>query len=234
MHNRIEIAVADTGQGIGADFLPYVFDRFRQADASTTRSHGGLGLGLSIVKQLVELHGGNVRAHSLGLDRGTTFFITLPVDASQSTPTSSAAAAQTGGRVAASNGIFGTRILVVDDDADARDLLRRLLEESGAHVTLAASSPQALDIIRQGGLDILVSDIGMPGEDGYALLRRLRGLPPEQGGHLPAVALTAYARAEDRAKALRAGFQMHLAKPIEPTELIATLATLARSGTLFP
>jgi CheY-like chemotaxis protein len=213
--------------------MPFVFDRFRQADASTTRRHGGLGLGLSIVKQLVELHGGTVRVHSDGEGRGTTFVVTLPVDMKCAQPEISRRGAR-GQDVTAANeetaGIRGTRILVVDDDADARDLERRLFEECGALVDVAASSAEAIEILRKGAVDVLVSDIGMPVEDGYALMRRVRCLPPEQGGKVPALALTAYVRAEDRVKAIRAGFQMHLAKPVDPAELIAMVTSLARSN----
>jgi len=231
VQNRVEISVTDTGQGIGADFLPYVFDRFRQADASTTRRHGGLGLGLSIVKQLVELHGGKVRVHSEGEGKGTTFFVTLPADVLSAQPEQRTAASREPDIASnESDRIRGTRVLVVDDDADARELIKRLLEECGAQVTVAGSSTEAIKIIRRGDLDVLVSDIAMPGEDGNALVRHVRDLPPEQGGELPAVALTAYARAEDRVKAIRAGFQMHLAKPVEPAELIAIVASLASPG----
>src|SRR6185503_6277899 len=229
--NRVEISVTDTGQGIGADFLPYVFDRFRQADASTTRRHGGLGLGLAIVKQLVELHGGEVRAHSEGEGKGTTFFVTLPADVLSAQPEQRTAVSREPDIASnESDRIRGTRILVVDDDADARELIKRLLEECGAQVTVASSSTEAIKIIRRGALDVLVSDIAMPGEDGNALVRHVPDLPPEQGGELPAVALTAYARAEDRVKAIRAGFQMHLTKPVEPAELIAIVASLASPG----
>jgi PAS domain S-box-containing protein len=232
--DRVEISVADTGEGIGADFLPFVFDRFRQADATTTRRHGGLGLGLSIVKQLVELHGGKVRVESEGRGKGATFWVTLPVEVEY-------AASGEESRLRESlrgvdlpgeecERIHGSRILVVDDDFDARDLVKRLLEECGAQVATAASSAEAMAMLAGAGYDVLVSDIGMPGEDGHALMRRVRELAPARGGRIPAVALTAYARAEDRVKAIRAGFQMHLAKPVEPAELIAMVASLARSN----
>ncbi len=233
VQQRIEIAVTDTGEGIEADFLPYVFDRFRQADASTTRRHSGLGLGLSIVKQLVELHGGTVRVHSEGKDKGTTFALTFPVDADHAPAQAHRRPSRKtdqGGADTASARLRGANLLVVDDDADARDLVRRLLEECGAQVTVAASSAEALEIIRLGAFDLLVSDIGMPGKDGLALMRSVRDLPPEQGGKLPAVALTAYARAEDRLKTLHAGYQMHLAKPVDPGELIATVGSLVNGG----
>jgi PAS domain S-box-containing protein len=232
MHDRVEIAVADTGEGIASDFLPYVFDRFRQADASTTRRHGGLGLGLSIVKQLVELHGGMVRVFSEGKGRGTTFSVTLPAE-SRFVQTEGRAAKRREADVDLpgkdSERIRGARILVVDDDADARELLRRLLEDCGAQVTLSESSADAMEIIRKGELDLVVSDIGMPGEDGYTLMRRVRALPAEEGGKVPALALTAYARAEDRVKAIRAGYQMHVPKPVDPAELIAMVASISNS-----
>ena len=235
---RVEISVADTGEGIGAEFLPYVFDRFRQADASTTRRHGGLGLGLSIVKQLVELHGGTVRVHSEGKGHGTTFFVTLPVDVEY--PETEAEGRLRESRAGVElpreecDRIQGTRVLVVDDDPDARELVKRLLEEFGARVSVAGSSAEAMDILGANAFDVLVSDIGMPGEDGHALVRRVRELPADRGGQTPAVALTAYARAEDRVKAIRAGFQMHLAKPVEPAELIAMVASLARRRPTSP
>jgi PAS domain S-box-containing protein len=229
--DRVEIQVADTGEGIADDFLPYVFDRFRQADATITRRHGGLGLGLSIVKQLVELHGGSVRVESAGKGKGATFFVMLPTDVEYAQ-----AGSEPRPRGARENPlplpqecdrIEGMRVLVVDDDADARELVKRLLEECGARVMVAGSSGEALRALQGGEFDVLVSDIGMPGEDGHTFMRRVRELAPERGGRIPAVALTAYARAEDRVKAIRAGFQMHLAKPVEPAELIAMVASLA-------
>ncbi|HXF15970.1 MAG TPA: PAS domain-containing protein [Burkholderiales bacterium] len=232
LQDVVEISVADTGEGIGPHFLPYVFDRFRQADASTTRRHGGLGIGLSIVKQLVELHGGMVRVFSEGEGRGSTFSVTLPAE-SRFAQTDTSAGKRRGTDLDSpakdSDRIRGARILVVDDDADARDLLRRLLEDCGAQVALSGSSADAIEIIRQGQLDLVVSDIGMPGEDGYALMRRVRMLPAEEGGKVPALALTAYARAEDRVKAIRAGYQMHVPKPVDPAELIAVVASMSTS-----
>jgi len=232
MRDTVEISVADTGEGIESDFLPYVFDRFRQADASTTRRHGGLGLGLSIVKQLVELHGGTVGVFSEGENRGTTFSVTLPAEsrfAQTDTSVTKRRHADIESAGKESDRIRGVRILVVDDDADARELLRRLLEDCGAQVALSDSSADAIEIIRKGQLDLVVSDIGMPGEDGYTLIRRVRALPAEEGGKVPALALTAYARAEDRVKAIRAGYQMHVPKPVDPAELIAMVASMSDS-----
>jgi PAS domain S-box-containing protein len=231
VNSHVEVSVVDSGQGIDPAFLPYVFDRFRQADATTTRRHGGLGLGLAIVKQLVELHGGSIRAKSPGLGKGATFVMALPllavhpdVDPSQPRrhPTADTAAAGMDPWVS----IAGVRVLVVDDEADARVLLKRLLQECDAIVTTVSSAAEAVAFIQAERPDVLVSDIGMPEEDGYSLIRRVRALPADQGGRIPAIALTAYARAEDRVKAVVSGFQHHLSKPVEPMELIAVVASL--------
>jgi PAS domain S-box-containing protein len=233
---HVEVAVSDTGEGIRPEFLPHVFDRFRQADASTTRRHGGLGLGLAIVKQLTELHGGRVTVASEGPGRGTTFTVSLPL---ASTSAGGAARRQDAASATAPAArppsytdslmpqLEGLRVLVVDDEPDARALLRRLLEECRATVRQARSAADAMEQFRAEVPDVLISDIGMPGEDGYSLIRRVRALPAEQGGHVPAIALTAYARAEDRVRAVLAGFQAHIPKPLEPAELIATVGSLA-------
>jgi PAS domain S-box-containing protein len=232
VNSHVEVSVTDTGEGIASEFLPYVFDRFRQADASTTRRHGGLGLGLAIVKQLVELHGGSVRARSPGRGGGATFVVSLPLTVLHPEPegdgeprrhpsAGAAMPADTCARVA------GLKVLVVDDEPDARTLVKRLLEECEAVVTTAASAAEALERVQAERPDVLVSDIGMPGEDGYSLMRRVRALPADRGGETPAVALTAYARPEDRIKAVLAGFQHHVTKPAEPVELITMVASLA-------
>ncbi|MCA1816835.1 MAG: PAS domain S-box protein [Acidobacteria bacterium] len=236
-NSHVEIVVSDTGQGIAPEFLPYVFDRFRQADPTTTRVHGGLGLGLAIVRHLVELHGGTVKAESEGAARGATFRITLPLLAalpSQIEPAAETArdapAPEEAGRLAGLDcqpEIEGLRVLVVEDDADSRELLVAVLEQCGADVVAVASAPEAMRSLADWRPDVLVSDIEMPGEDGYSLIRRLRALPAERGGDTPAAALTAYARAEDRMRALLAGFQIHVPKPVEPAELVTVVASLA-------
>lgn len=230
VRSHIEVTVADTGEGIAPDIIPHVFDRFRQADSSTTRRFGGLGLGLSIVKQLVELHGGHVEVRSLGLGHGTTFTIHLPIAAAYQEPLTDDPPTHTLNKVGqplTPATLTGLRVLVVDDEPDARSLVKRLLELSGAIVTAVGSAPLAFDQIRAHTFDIMVCDIGMPNEDGYSLVRRIRALPDRARSSIPAIALTAYARREDRAEAVRSGFQAHLAKPAEPTELIALIGNLA-------
>jgi PAS domain S-box-containing protein len=228
---HVRIAVADTGQGISRDFLPYVFDRFRQADGTITRTHGGLGLGLAIVRHLVEIHGGTVTAESAGEGRGATFIIELPVaDADRGAAEAqklSASLAEVAAAVNPVTQLTDLRVLVVDDEPDARLLLKTIMEQSGAKVRAAASASEALAALKEFKPDILVSDIGMPQEDGYALLRHVRALDPEEGGRIPAVALTAYAQEDDRMRALLAGFQVHVAKPINPQELVAVIVGLA-------
>jgi signal transduction histidine kinase/ActR/RegA family two-component response regulator len=233
VNSHLEVSVVDSGEGIDPQFLPHVFDRFRQADATTTRTHGGLGLGLAIVRQLVELHGGVVRAKSAGRGAGATFVVHLPLTAivperHAATERRHPVASVSPNTVEACAEIAGVTVVVVDDEPDARGLLRRLLEDCDAKVFDAASAADALHLVQSVRPDVLVSDIGMPGEDGYSLIRRLRELPVEQGGGTPAVALTAYARADDRVNVVLAGFQHHLSKPVEPAELIAIVASLAR------
>ena len=235
VNSHLEISVNDNGEGIDPQFLPHVFDRFRQADATTTRRHGGLGLGLAIVKQLVELHGGVIRVKSPGKGRGSTFIVSLPLTVLHPDPDSDAEPPRRhpGGKGSPCESLAGVpvqikglTVLVVDDEPDARSLLRRLLEDCEATVFAAASAAEALELLEAHRPEVLVSDIGMPGEDGYSLIRRIRALPPDRGRNTPAVALTAYVRAEDRVTAIMAGFQHHLSKPVEPRELIAVVATL--------
>ena len=236
VNSHIEVSVIDTGEGIDPEFLPYVFDRFQQGDASTTRRHGGLGLGLAIVKQLVELHGGTVRVRSSGINKGTTVTVGLPLLAVYVEPDKESRLSRT---VMRENdplpdvSLADVHVMVVDDEVDARELVKRLLELAGATVSLAGSASEAIERILAAPPDVLVCDIGMPAEDGYSLIRQLRLLEESQASDLPAVALTAYARSEDRTKAIRAGFQNHLSKPVEPAELLAIVSSLAgrRVGT---
>lgn len=224
--HQIELQVSDTGMGISSDFLPHVFERFRQADGSVTRGHGGLGLGLSIVKSLVEMHGGAIEASSPGLNQGATFTVRLPA---MSTPAvSTTAAHDTDETDTSARSLQSLSILVVDDDADAGELAREILTEAGAEVSVARSAPDALRHVRAHGrrLGLVVSDIGMPGIDGYEFLRQVRALPADQGGRVPALALTAYVGADDRSRALAAGYDRHLAKPFTPAQLVTACATL--------
>lgn len=221
------ITVSDNGAGISEDFLPYVFDRFRQADSTFTRKHGGLGLGLAIVRHLVELHGGTVYAESPGEGKGATFAATFPLLESVD-PASVRHGSTTALKPAGT--LDGLRVLIVDDEADARELLSAILEQRGAEVTTAASAAEALSCLEANGRlpDVLVSDLGMPREDGFDLIRKVRTLEPERGGRIPAIALTAYARSEDRARALAAGYEMHVSKPVEPAQLSNALGDLVR------
>ena len=223
---RAQITVTDTGKGIEPDFLPYVFDYFRQADSTFTRKFGGLGLGLAIVRHLVELHGGTVKADSRGEGQGVTFTVRIPLMPVQP-PTSPVATAPQ-----ESFNLSGIRVLAVDDDADARDLVVFLLEDCGASVTAVSNADDALAVLTQSVPDVLLSDIGMPDTDGYMLLRQVRALPPEQGGLVPAIALTAYAGEIDYRLALAAGFQRHLSKPLDPDQLVQAMLDLLveRSG----
>jgi PAS domain S-box-containing protein len=228
--SHVEISVSDTGEGIAADFLPYVFDRFRQGDGSTTRRHGGLGLGLAIVKQLVELQGGDVQAKSDGIGKGATFTVRLPIwIAVKADPGDERRREVTlrKNQPLTEVSLANVHVLVVDDELDARALVKRILEMAGATVSMAASGPEAMGCIFARRPDVLVCDIGMPGEDGYSFIRRLRVLDQGQHSALPAVALSAYARSEDRTRAIRSGFQNHLAKPVEPMELVAVVRSLA-------
>jgi len=230
--SQVEIIVADTGQGITPGLLPYVFDRFRQGDSTSTRLHGGLGLGLAIVRHLVELHGGTVTAESGGEGQGATFRVRLPLlplhagryDSELVTPGAHAASP-----LQKAPELTGLKVLVVEDEFDSRTLLQTMIEQFGAEVKVCASSAEAFDAFHEWLPDVLVSDIEMPGEDGYQLIRRIRELAPERGGKTPAVALTAYARADDRMRALAAGYQIHVAKPADPIELAVVIASLTAS-----
>ena len=227
VNSSIEICVADSGIGIQPDFLPHIFERFRQADATTTRTHGGLGLGLSIVKHIVELHGGTVAANSDGEDKGATFRVELPVVVSRWNPNRLGEHPRSSQRLSVpwvNAELSNLRILVVDDDPDSRDLVHRLLSDCGAIVTAAASAAEALAAAHNQQPDILISDIGMPEVDGYQLLRSLR---TNIESRFPAIALTAFARSEDRTRALLAGYVAHVSKPVEAAELIATVAAVS-------
>jgi signal transduction histidine kinase len=221
---HVEIVVSDTGSGITADFLPYVFERFRQADAGSKRRYGGLGLGLAIVRHLVELHGGTVTAASAGPDQGSTFRVTLPVRAVRTDEGSERAPAKGARAGGESPRLDGVRVLVVDDEADARELFGSILEGVGATVLTTSSTASAMHILSAEPIDVLLSDIEMPGEDGYRLLERANAA--RQGKPLIAVAVTAYARTADRRRALEAGFKWHIAKPVEPAALVAAIASL--------
>jgi PAS domain S-box-containing protein len=229
--SHVEVSVIDTGEGISPEFLPYIFNRFQQADASTTRRHGGLGLGLAIVKQLVELHGGSVRVKSSGIGKGATFIVSLPVTVlhplqepwERGHPQSKPRDLPSIPTISLDN----VSVLVIDDELDARNLLKLLLESAGAVVYLASSAEQGMEHLLTKSVDVLICDIGMPDVDGYSLMRRIRALDDGQKSEVAAVALTAYARLEDRTEAMRAGFQNHLPKPVEPAELLTVVHSLA-------
>jgi len=227
-----EISVSDTGEGIEREFLPFVFDRFQQADSSVTRRHGGLGLGLAITRHLVEMHGGTIEARSEGEGRGATFTVKLPLQAmaSHAASTDSQRDSQATSGVDGRPDLAGLRILAVDDSRDTRDLITVVLETCGANVTTASLAREAIDVFAGWKPDVLICDIGMPEEDGYALIKTIRELPSEQGGKIPAIALTGYVRIEDRMRALEAGYQMFVPKPIEATELCTIVATLVGRG----
>ncbi len=227
--NQVQATVSDTGVGIHEEFLPLVFERFRQAETTSNRAQHGLGLGLTLVRELVELHGGTVRAESAGPDKGATFTVVLPIPAllqvrpgAEPAPPKRNTAGEPPGRI-----LDGVSLVVVDDEADARDALVGLLERYGAHVRPAGSVAEAMAALETGLPDVLIADLAMPGEDGYELLRRVRLLPAEAGGRLPTLAVSAYATEEHRRKVARAGFQKHLEKPVAPTELVAAVAHLA-------
>ncbi len=228
---QARVIVSDTGQGIDPQFLPFIFDRFRQADGSTTRKHGGLGLGLAIVRHLVELHRGSISVHSDGIDRGATFTILLPLQADarleQEATRTPVLLMDEQTSLQCSPVLDGLRILVVDDELDTRELIATTLKQCGADVRDCETAAEALETLKAWEADVLISDIGMPKEDGFSLINKVRQLGHQQRGHIPAVALTAYASPEDRIRILAAGFQRHLAKPVEPEELIAVIASVA-------
>ncbi|HEX7335519.1 MAG TPA: ATP-binding protein [Pyrinomonadaceae bacterium] len=218
------VTVKDTGQGIEPEFLPRVFDRFRQADSSTTRSFGGLGLGLAIVRHLVELHGGTVSAESDGVNQGATFLATFPLLADRNEPV---AVSQSGETNLEFCSLDGLRVLLVDDEPEAREIISTVIERTGAQVTACTSASEALAKLSEWKPDVILSDIAMPDEDGYSFIGKVRSLPPDKGGETPAAALTAYARDVDRRQALAAGYQMHIAKPIGASQLVHMVARLA-------
>jgi len=229
VESDLELVIRDTGMGISAEIMPYIFENFRQHDSKTTRAHGGLGLGLSIAKHLVDLHGGSIDARSEGVGRGATFIVRLPVSPLISTTVGVGKVAATSQRPAELRrppALAGLSILVVDDEEDARDLLRIVLESCEVRVHDASSVNEALATIQRERVDLIVSDIGMPEEDGYSLIRKVRGLPNQEKAGIPAIALTAFARNEDRTRALLEGFNVHMAKPVEPAELLVALADL--------
>jgi PAS domain S-box-containing protein len=229
LESCVEIKVADNGQGIGADFLPFVFDRFRQADSTTTRQHGGLGLGLAIARQLVEIHGGSVGAESAGEQKGATFTLQLPVVGSVSSRTRDDAAARESEKIVPElvPALAGVSVLLVDDDSDTLAMITEALAKRKAKVTSVLSAAEAIASIKESRPDVIVSDIAMPGEDGYDLLKKVRALDSDQAALIPAIAITAYAREEDRQRALSAGYQDYLTKPVELSELITIVSKLA-------
>jgi CheY-like chemotaxis protein/two-component sensor histidine kinase len=233
VNSHIEIVVQDSGVGISAEFLPHVFDRFRQADASTSRRHGGLGLGLSIAKSLVELHGGQVQVQSAGADQGAIFIVSLPILAVEANDPYQVDTVQSQQRASRESAeielprLDNARILIVDDESDSRALLARILHEQGASTTCVSDATEALDLLQRQSFELMLSDIGMPDLDGYALIRKVRALGSLMG-RIPAIAVTAYARPEDRQRSLLAGYQMHISKPLETPELIAAIASLLK------
>jgi CheY-like chemotaxis protein len=232
---QIEISISDTGIGIEPEFQPYIFDRFRQADSTSTRRYGGLGLGLAIVRYLTEMHGGSVSVSSAGVDKGSTFKVRFPAAAPhlQRRPKASQTDLQPERHGAspkpAHHRLDGVRVLIVEDDPDTLDMLKVILDNSGAEAITAASTKEALQVLERTHPDALVSDLAMPDRDGYDLISEVRSRDHQHGGDIPAIALSAYTRAEDRTRAIAAGFQMHIPKPIDPDKLIGVLMTLTGS-----
>jgi signal transduction histidine kinase/ActR/RegA family two-component response regulator len=241
VNSHVEIIVSDTGKGISADFLPHVFELFRQADSTISREHTGLGLGLAITRRIVEMHGGVIRADSPGENQGATFTVMIPLRSIRSMESAPGAGPERVHPSAACDvqlgnlfALDGLRILVVDDQYDMLEVIQAVLTQCGAEVRTATTAGEAFEVLKAWKPDLLVSDIGMPGEDGFELIGKIRALKPEEGGAIPAVALTAYSRVEDRVKTLSAGFQMHVPKPVEPAELATIIASLAgRTGRTF-
>jgi len=236
VESRAQVTVTDTGEGISPDFLPFIFNRFQQGDGTTTRRHGGLGLGLAIARHLVEMHGGTIAAASEGVDKGSTFTVTFPLVALRSASgslvppqlLSTAQESHSNGNTQIS--LKGLRILAIDDEPDVRDMLQTLLQDYGANVLTAASAEEGLEALAAWRPHVLISDIGMPDEDGYSLIRKIRALTPEQGSDVPAIALTGYVRVEERMRALEAGYQMFVPKPVETNELISIIDDLCRTN----
>ncbi|HWB06910.1 MAG TPA: PAS domain S-box protein [Verrucomicrobiales bacterium] len=238
VNSHVEIIVCDTGIGISHEFLPFVFDRFRQADATTTRKHGGLGLGLAIVKHLAELHGGSVKVRSQGPGKGAAFTVLLPMPIVQTGEVAETRRHPSGGASSFEPldrpNISGISILLVDDEIDSRTVLAHLLTRAGAKVFMAGSAPSALEALQREMPDVLISDVGMPGMDGVELIRAVRRLSASHGGRIPAIALTAYSRKEDRIKAISAGFQAHIAKPADIVEILTMVSSLGRKQPAGP
>jgi CheY-like chemotaxis protein len=233
VESDLEVTIEDSGAGISAEFLPHVFESFRQADGSASRPHGGLGIGLSISKHIVELHGGTIEAESEGVGQGALFRVLLPISPLVSTTMGIPRAAATQPQEAALEGLErlrGLRVLVVDDEADARELLSYVFETSGVDVRSVGSAADALRELETFTPNVIVSDVGMPSEDGYSLIRSIRTLAAEDKKNIPAIALTAFARNEDRTRALVAGFNLHMAKPVEVAKLVSAVLELSRPG----
>ena len=226
----VEVRISDSGIGIEPEFLPHVFDRFRQADSTTTRAHGGVGLGLSIARQLVEAHQGSISVESDGKGRGSTFIVRLPmISGSVVTPVSTSPPEP---RASGAVRLDGIRVLVVDDESDSREVMAHALVDSGATVSVAENARRAMEILEESEMDVLLADIAMPEEDGYALIHRIRSSPAGRIAAIPAAAVTAHARDDERRRALAAGFHLHLAKPFEPGQLTRTVQALARGNSL--
>jgi CheY-like chemotaxis protein len=233
VESTARLTVSDTGDGISAEFLPYVFDRFRQAEGSISRKQGGLGLGLAVARHLVELHGGTISANSDGLECGSVFTVDLPLAQERRDPARAEERRAEVERRRSRKGVIrldGLHVLVVEDDDDSRRLLGAILKRYGARVTSTKSAKEALSVFDDDLPDVLISDIGMPDEDGYEFIRHLRSAPPEKGGLTPAIALTGYASRKDRERALAAGYHQHIAKPVEQSDMIAAIAALVGRG----